>query len=99
MATPEHNLDTRLASLNGRDPLFSEMILSLVTRSPLLGRVQLTRHVRSISTDRAALQLCIPAYFVWGANTAVGKTLISAGLAAAAVRMKVRGQVASISLA
>lgn len=69
---------------------FCAMILLLVNKAALLGRRQSTGQVRRVSTDRPALQLCVPAYFVWGANTGVGKTLVSAGLAAAAVRMKVK---------
>ena len=36
------------------------------------------------------VSLDFPTFMVWGANTDVGKTLVSAGLAAAAVRAKVR---------
>ncbi len=39
------------------------------------------------------LPLAFPTYAIWGANTNVGKTLASAGLAAAAVRQKVRGHI------
>ena len=40
-----------------------------------------------------ALSLDVPAYLVWGANTDVGKTLVCAGLAAAAARSRVRGSI------
>ena len=45
------------------------------------------------SEDRAqsqAIPLSNPAYLVWGANTDVGKTLVCAGIAAAAARSRVR---------
>lgn len=35
------------------------------------------------------LPVTFPAYMIWGANTDVGKTLVSAGLAAAADRLGV----------
>lgn len=35
------------------------------------------------------LPAAFPAYMIWGANTDVGKTLFSAGLAAAASRLQV----------
>lgn len=37
-----------------------------------------------------AMSLAVPTFMVWGANTDVGKTLVSAGLAAAAVRAQAR---------
>lgn len=37
-----------------------------------------------------AVSLAHPTFMVWGANTDVGKTLVSAGFAAAAVRAQVR---------
>ena len=37
-----------------------------------------------------AVSLDHPTFMVWGANTDIGKTLVSAGLAAAAVRAQVR---------
>lgn len=37
-----------------------------------------------------AVSLEVPTFMVWGANTDVGKTLVSAGLAAAAVRAQAR---------
>ncbi len=40
--------------------------------------------------DDRAISLAFPTFMVWGANTDVGKTLVSAGLAAAAARGKVR---------
>ena len=40
--------------------------------------------------DDRAVSLAFPTFMVWGANTDVGKTLVSAGLAAAAARAKVR---------
>lgn len=46
-------------------------------------------HAFSTTAPASTLQLRIPQYMVWGANTDVGKTLISAGLAAAARRNKV----------
>ena len=46
-------------------------------------------HVYSTTATATTLQLRIPQYMVWGANTDVGKTLVSAGLAAAARRNKV----------
>ncbi|KAL3138910.1 hypothetical protein ABBQ32_005731 [Trebouxia sp. C0010 RCD-2024] len=45
-------------------------------------------HVYSTKATAITLQLRIPQYMVWGANTDVGKTLVSAGLAAAARRNK-----------
>ena len=39
--------------------------------------------------DDRAVSLAFPTFMVWGANTDVGKTLVSAGLAAAAARAKV----------
>ena len=44
---------------------------------------------RLTTLSQATLQLRVPSYMVWGANTDVGKTLVSAGLAAAARRDKV----------
>jgi hypothetical protein len=41
------------------------------------------------SGNDAAVSLAFPTFMVWGANTDVGKTLVSAGLAAAAIRAKV----------
>ncbi len=41
-------------------------------------------------SDDRAISLAFPTFMVWGANTDVGKTLVSAGLAAAAARAKVR---------
>ena len=46
-------------------------------------------HVFSTTATATTLQLRIPQYMVWGANTDVGKTLVSAGLAVAARRNKV----------
>ncbi len=37
-----------------------------------------------------SIPLSNPAYLVWGANTDVGKTLVCAGIAAAAARSRVR---------
>ena len=39
--------------------------------------------------DDRAVSLAFPTFMVWGANTDVGKTLVSAGLAAAAARAQV----------
>jgi hypothetical protein len=39
--------------------------------------------------QRVQVPLGVPSVCIWGANTGVGKTLISAGLVAAAVRNKV----------
>ena len=49
------------------------------------------QRVRNVATASSAtwLSLATPAYMLWGANTDVGKTLVSAGLAAAANRSKV----------
>ena len=41
---------------------------------------------RALSGERSSLPLDVPAVCVWGANTGVGKTLFSAGLALAALR-------------
>lgn len=46
--------------------------------------------VRGYSTSDTAVPVQHPAVCVWGANTGVGKTLISAGLAQAAIRANVR---------
>ena len=45
------------------------------------------QHAQHDSDDRA-VSLAFPTFVVWGANTDVGKTLVSAGLAAAAARSK-----------
>ena len=37
-----------------------------------------------------AISLEVPTYMVWGANTGVGKTLVSAGVAASAAKDEVR---------
>ena len=39
--------------------------------------------------EQGDLNLAFPTYYVWGANTNVGKTLVSVGLAAAAARKQV----------
>lgn len=44
---------------------------------------------RSSSKARVDVPIGLPSVCIWGANTGVGKTLISAGLVAAAVRNKV----------
>ena len=50
-------------------------------------------YARSVTTA-AAQSPCVPvthpSYMIWGANTDVGKTMVSAGLARAAHRNKVR---------
>lgn len=43
----------------------------------------------SVACDPCVLPVAYPAYMIWGANTDVGKTLFSAGLAAAASRRQV----------
>jgi hypothetical protein len=50
----------------------------------LPGAVSLARHFFT-----ASIPLSFPSLIVWGANTGVGKTLVSAGLAAAAARSRV----------
>ena len=55
------------------------------------------RNVRNCSTSSSStcLPLTTPVYMIWGANTDVGKTLVSAGLAAATKRSNVRqGEIA-----
>ena len=49
-------------------------------------------NVRNFTTSSSSicLPLMMPVYMMWGANTDVGKTLVSAGLAAATKRRKVR---------
>ena len=47
------------------------------------------QHAALDSGNDATISLAFPTFMVWGANTDVGKTLFSAGLAAAAVRAKV----------
>lgn len=50
------------------------------------------RHARWLSTgpgDGRRIPLGFPTLVVWGANTGVGKTLVSAGLAAAVARAEV----------
>lgn len=51
--------------------------------------VAFASHAFSTTAPATTLQLRVPQYMVWGANTDVGKTLVSAGLAAAARRNKV----------
>lgn len=51
--------------------------------------VAFASHAFSTAAPATTLQLRVPQYMVWGANTDVGKTLVSAGLAAAARRNKV----------
>lgn len=48
------------------------------------------RSTTSVACDPCVLPVAYPAYMIWGANTDVGKTLFSAGLAAAASRRQVR---------
>ena len=43
-----------------------------------------------------AVSLAVPTFMVWGANTDVGKTLVSAGLAAAAVRAQARPKTSTV---
>jgi hypothetical protein len=50
---------------------------------------QLRHNSSSSSNERVQVPIELPSVCVWGANTAVGKTLISAGLVAAAVRNQV----------
>ncbi|KAI9117223.1 hypothetical protein K1719_011389 [Acacia pycnantha] len=40
------------------------------------------RHLHSTTTQPLQLPLSHPIYLIWGSNTAVGKTLVSAGIAA-----------------
>lgn len=56
----------------------------------LLWRAHRRQFVRALTTDRHVPLNC-PALCVWGANTGVGKTLVSAGLAAAVARAEVSG--------
>ena len=51
--------------------------------------LQLRHNSSSSSNERVQVPIELPSVCVWGANTAVGKTLISAGLVAAAVRNQV----------
>jgi len=45
---------------------------------------------RALHTGSNGIPLDVPTYAVWGANTSVGKTLVSLGLAHAAQRLQVR---------
>lgn len=66
------------------------------TQNPLINSsIQQVRH--SSSNTRPDVPIQLPSVCIWGANTGVGKTLISAGLVAAAVRNKV-GQNAVVEL-
>lgn len=56
--------------------------------------LDVSRPLTSLACNSSSLPIAFPAYMVWGANTDVGKTLFSAGLAAAASRLKV-GQLCS----
>ncbi|XP_019463455.1 PREDICTED: bifunctional dethiobiotin synthetase/7,8-diamino-pelargonic acid aminotransferase, mitochondrial isoform X1 [Lupinus angustifolius] len=40
------------------------------------------RHLSSLTSQPLELPLSFPTYFIWGSNTGVGKTLVSAGIAA-----------------
>ena len=51
--------------------------------------VAFASHAFSTTAVATTHQLRVPRYMIWGANTDVGKTLVSAGLAAAARRNKV----------
>ncbi|WIA41460.1 hypothetical protein OEZ86_005037 [Tetradesmus obliquus] len=56
--------------------------------APLLSEPPTFKHT-SIHTKACDVPLTFPSVCIWGANTNVGKTLVSAGLVAAAVRNKV----------
>lgn len=66
--------------------------LSLLGRRKRAGLPNWLGHAArwSYSTQSNELPLDVPSVCVWGANTGVGKTLISAGLARAALRNGVR---------
>ncbi len=49
-----------------------------------------TRRFLSSERDDGHISLGFPTLCIWGANTGVGKTLVSAGLAAAVTRAEVR---------
>lgn len=71
--------------LRSVDPLFQ----AIATASSTSGARSLASGspVRELAV---ALSPAVPTYLVWGANTDVGKTVVSYGLAAAASRAKVR---------
>lgn len=62
---------------------------SLLIPLPRCARL-LTRRVFSSERNDDHISLGFPTLCIWGANTGVGKTLVSAGLAAAVTRAEVR---------
>ena len=81
-------------------PFFSELcgrivvlqtcaMLVLARRSHARAWLPLRRHSTTAVADTEPLTMRLPTVCVWGANTGVGKTLFSAGLAAACERAKV----------